>query len=171
MKSLLAKILILSVLLTSCARRTAFTKTMKDEGEFSDLQLSKIQFYISDAILLYESKADSKIHIVDGKIIQNSLTESEMIVIKENTPGILTRLDKQNNLGISFETADGKVLMFTILGDTYNLAADEWTGGIGKLQYGDKTYYTDAGHVYLTVKVKEFKYAKSKQRTLSGRTL
>lgn len=168
----LVKILLL-LLLTSCSRRTALTTSV--QSVMDDRDMARIQYYVSDDILLYETSEDSKVRVIDGKIVNTSMSESDMIVIRKNTPGVLVKLDKKDNLGISFETTDGRFIYFTPNGEVFTMSADEWKqtsdGPIGILRYGGRKYYTDAGHVFLTVKMKEVRYARNKQRTLKGRRL
>lgn len=157
------------MLLASCARRTALTKSVRDG--ISDSDMSRIQYYVSDAILLYEQSDSSKTHIMDGKIVQSSVSGSELVIIRKNTPGVMRRLDRHGNIGISFEAVDGRILDFTVFMGQYRLAADEWKGDTGILHYGGKRYYTDAGHVYLTVKIRQLRYSHSRKRVLPGQVV
>lgn len=136
-----------------------------------DTELARLQFYTSDVITLHKNKELGSRRIVDGKIIQQSYSESESILIDKSTPGVLTLINKDNCLGISFEYGDGKVLYFTDSLDIYSLAAYEWQDKVGTVNYDHRRYFVSGGDVYLLVKARSVKKAIRRSRKVSGRRL
>lgn len=175
MQSQFSKILIIAVslLLGSCtAKKMAFTPEIQKQNSFTESTLKQIQFYTSDVIVLYNTKQDGGVYVADGKILLNNDKECEKIIIPKNTPCVLEKMISQDKFILSFEYGNGKMLYFTNNGDQcYSLAATEWKSGIGKIKYANRTYYTDAGTVFLLVKSKTFNKIRNKERIVSGRRI
>jgi len=167
-------IIFISLLLGGACTSTkmAFTPAIQKQNDFSESTLKHIQFYTSEEIILYNSKEAEGVSVSNGKILLNSDKEFEKIVIPKNTPCVLERMVSQDKLILSFEYGNGKILYFTNNNNAYySLSATDWAGGVGRVKYVNKFYYTNAGTVFLTVKTKNFNRIRNKQRIVSGRKI
>ncbi len=182
MQSLHSKILALilvSFSLTSCtSEKIAFTPGIQNKHQFTELELKNIQFYTSEEIVLYNTKDYEHQSIQGGTIVFSDNGSSETVIIPKNTPCILEKvIDDGNMLVLSFEYGGiGKQLYFTNNNNVcYSLSAKEWTDVngvmVGKLKYANKHYKTNAGNVFLTVKVKSIKHISNRERLIKGRTV
>ena len=167
------------VVFTSCSPRlTPFTQDLYDEYEWSETELKKIQFYLSEDIILrrgYSSGSSSissgKIKVINGKKIQETK-------IKKGTPGVFIFKPKENRFAISFETGKNRYLIFgpsRKKNGAYTLRAAEWDKetGQGEVTYNGKKYFTPTKSAYATLMVDLKKVGKSsvKSRTAKGRTV
>jgi hypothetical protein len=162
--------------LSSCGKKlTPFTQKLQDENNWTEKDLKRIQFYVSQDILLtkQERKSDSKIE--DGEIKVVSDAEVEEILIKRGTPGVLIDIPKENRFAVCFEDGrSNRYLMFgpnPKMGERYALLASKWDREKGELTYGDTKYYTTSSSSYaaLLVNLKKVRKTKVKSRTASGR--
>ncbi len=121
-------LLVFILFLTSCNRRTIFTTDVRKNVEDLNLNLTKLQYYIDNDIILSREvskdtgKINSGIFIYqDGKYYQN-------IKLKANTRGICTAAFP-DRLHIAFEKGENKYLVFATPNSlredkTYQLLAD-----------------------------------------------
>lgn len=166
------KIILFSLLLTSCSKKVAFTSQMQEEYNFPESKLKKVQFYTSDEIVLVQTKSEGDVVVVDGKLIMRSEKAVEKIIIKKNTPCVLEEIVDNNKFLYSFEYGDNRVILFgNDKGGYYSLMAKEWKNKVGEITYSNKKYLTVNGDVYLKIKVKNLKKLKGKQRTVKGRKI
>lgn len=172
---------VLAVLFNSCSSKlTPFTERLYQENGWTDSDLKKIQFYVSEDIVLRRqaSKGVSKIDHGEIKIVDGKRVEE--IVIKKGTPGVFLFQPKGSRFAISFESRkyEDPYLVFgpsKRRGGRYTLRARDWNGnnGNGKITYDNKTYYTPSKSAYsvLLVDLKRIKDTKVKSRTAKGRTI
>lgn len=174
-------IAMLTILISSCSPKlTPFTERLYNENGWTDAELKKIQFYVSDNIVLRRqaSKGVSKIDHGEIKIIDGKRVEE--IVIKKGTPGVFLFQPREDRFAISFESRefDDPYLIFGPSKRNrgrYTLRAKDWNNNNGnaKLTYDSKTYYTPTKSAYsvLLVDLKRVKDTKVKSRTAKGRTV
>ncbi|MFK7808158.1 MAG: hypothetical protein AB8F74_10200 [Saprospiraceae bacterium] len=162
--------------LSSCTPKlTPFTQELQQENGWTEKDLKKIQFYISQDVELVKQKKRSGSKIESGEIKVVSDAEVEKIIIKKHTPGVLVKLPKENRFAVCFEDSrSSRYLIFgpnPKRGDSYALMASKWDRQKGELTYGDKKYYTPSNSSYanLMVNLKKVKKQKVKSRTASGR--
>lgn len=172
---------LLSFLLSSCSPKlTPFTQGLYEENSWSESELKKIQYYVSEDIVLRReaSKGNSRIESGEIKIVNGKRVEE--IVIRKGTPGVLLFLPKANRFAISFESSKGEdpFLVFGPGNKTrgrYVLRARDWNdrGTGGKVSYGGGTYFTPTKSAYATLMVdlKRIRNTKVKSRTAGGRTV
>ena len=118
----------------------------------------------------------------NGNLISESAFYNQMQVLS-NEYDVLSMDEMSEHLSgpssdfkvaVTFE--DGKHLIF---GDPknrkgpYNMLAGEWTNNKGKLQYGDKVYYTNSAssNVHLEFKMRKLNKYKKAQRVVKGKKL
>lgn len=126
-------------ILPSCKNLVPYTDALRKQNNWSDAEIQRIQFYTSEEIVLYRELVSGSTQIVSGKIKKMNGREIEEIVIKRNTPGVVTEIPKEGKMYVSFEIGDSYYLSFGLNPEQrgrYVLLAKEWTkGGIGKVTY------------------------------------
>lgn len=165
-----------SILASSCSKQlTYFTQDLYEENNWSESDLKRIQFYVSQDIELYRTATGGNTEISDGKIEVKDRRKVDQIVIKKGTPGTLIFSPKDDRYAVSFDNS-GAYLMFGPGKKTrgrYTLRAKEWKGRGqgGVITYDDREYYTDTGSAYAALMVDLRKARKSEvnTKTVSGR--
>lgn len=166
------------VLFSSCSPRlTPFTQKFYDSYEFKQEDLKRIQFYLSEDVVLRRDMTGGNVEIVQGEIKVVDGRKVEQIVIRKGTPGVLVTLPKENRFAVSFEPDDDtKFLMFgpnEKLGRKYTLLAADWKKHTGVISYGDQKYYTDGhnGLAALMVNLNKMYHEQRKSHVAKGRTV
>lgn len=142
--------------LSSCSKKLSyFTDQLYDEYDWSEEELKKVQFYLSDDIVLYRELSSEEARIKDGKIKIKDGRKIEEIIFEEGTPGLLLFSPKQDRLAISFDQ-DDKYLMFgsnSKVGGKFVLLAKDWKKRTGQVTYGTQTYYTTSASAFSSLLV------------------
>lgn len=173
MRLILASITIL-LLLSSCGPNLKyFTEDMYDEHQWSDRELKRIQFYVSQDIVLYRGLSDSNSKIENGQIKVNSDRKVEEVVIKKGTPGVFVQAPKQDRFAISFGNGKGQFLMFgpnSKANGRFVLLAKNWDRRSGQISYGGQIYETSSESAYaaLMVDVKRARRTKTDSKEAKG---
>ncbi|MFT4664651.1 MAG: hypothetical protein ACI8YQ_002290 [Polaribacter sp.] len=161
---------------SSCSPKlTTFTQKLQEENDWSEQDLKRVQFYLSQDVVLRKQKKKSGSKIEDGDIKVISDAEVEEILIKKGTPGVLIEMPKENRFAVCFEDGrSSRYLMFgpnPKRGNSYALLASKWSKKRGELSYGNKKYYTppSSSYAYLMVNLKKVRKTKVKSRTAGGR--
>lgn len=159
----------------SCSSsKTVFTAQIKNDLERSNIDLSKIQFYVDRDIVLQRQIANKTAAVVGGEIKMKDGEYVHIITLKKETPGVVTRVYK-NTVDVSFEVGDNRYLTFgevIVDGDKlYTLFAESWFKGLGAIKYDGHTYYIlpEGGTAKLVVKKKSVREAQISKREMSGR--
>ncbi len=175
-----SKLLILSsfflLSLTACApKMSVFTKSLYEENSWSDSDLSHIQFYLSDDVVLRRSLSKGETKISSGKIKMINGQRVEEIIFERGTPGVFIKRKKSNHFAVAFEDGDDtKYLVFgpnnSHAGD-YSLLAIEWEGRRGIVKYDNKKWktYNRGGVSKLLVDLKKINQVSVKKRKVRGR--
>jgi len=160
----------------SCSKNlTYFTQNLYEENRWSEDELRRIQFYVSEDIVLYRTASGGSSSIEDGKIEIKDRQKVDEIVIKEGTPGTVVFIPEEDKYGVSFDDS-GAFLVFGPGKNTrgrYTLKAKRWRenrrGGI--ITYDGQEYYTDSQSAYAALMVDLRKARKSTvtKSTASGR--
>ncbi len=151
-----------------------FTKDLYDDYQWSERELKRIQFYISQDIVLYRRLSGENARISQGKIRVVDGSEVEEIVIKKGTPGVYIQSPEPNNFAIAFDNRKNHYLMFgpnQKANGRFVLLAKEWDRDKGKITYGGKYYDTSNASAYaaLMVDLKKAKDIKYRTKRASGR--
>ncbi len=136
--------------------------------------MKKIQFYLSEDVLLQREIPKGSDKIVHGKVKIVNNTKIEEITISKGTKGVLVQMPNDTKLFISFEISDSYFLTFGVnpsAGGKYVLLASDWNNNVGKVHYGDQSevYFTDAKYAYLLVDLHQIDKSQRKSRTAHGR--
>lgn len=178
MKTLRATIFLTVVLsFASCSKTlTSFTERMYEEQGWSEQQLEKIQFYLSDDIVLWRDAGNSKSSLENGQIKIVDGRKVEEVVFKSGTPGVFLFSPEKEKFAISFEDRDDRFLMFgpsAKWSGRFVLLAKEWRKSIGKITYDGKVWNTSSESAYATllVDLKKANNTQYKSKTVSGRKI
>jgi hypothetical protein len=169
-------IFIIVATVTSCSPELRpFTSKLLDEGGWRDNDLKKIQFYVSDDIVIRRKITDGSTEISSGTIKMVKGVNVEEVRIKRGTPGIFLFRVKEDKFAVSFDgTSDKRYLMFgpnPKRRGEYVLLASEWQDKKGKVRYDEKFYFTDGESAWanLMVDLKKFKKVDVSSNTAKGR--
>ena len=167
------------IFLASCTPTlTPFTNRLMEKYNWNDDELKRIQFYLSQDIILRRDVdktggtefTKGSIKVVDGRKI-------EEVIIPKGTPGVLLFRPSEKKFAISFEANDDqRFLMFgpnPKRGGEFVLLASEWEGRNAIVTYQGKEYITDVSAAWanLLVDLKKSRNLTLERRTVKGRTL
>ena len=170
-------ILYLMILLgfTSCSSNLRpFTQRMYDDFNWSDNEIQKIQFYLSDDVRLWRDRGTDYSNIEGGVIKIVDGREIEEVLIPRNTPGVVLFSPKSNRFAVSFDDDDDRFLMFgpnPKMDGRYVLLGKDWGRRQGKITYGGKTFNVDNNSAYasLLVDIDAARKRTYKRQTADGR--
>ena len=161
----------------SCSNKlTPFTKRLQNQFQWEESELQRIQFYLSDDIVLRRTLGIGESRISKGKIEVVDGREVEQVVFKEGTPGVMLFSPKDNRLAISFEEDSDKFLMFgpnPQVGGKYVLLAKDWNRRVGQVTYDGRTYTTNSESALscLLVDLDKHKELDYSSKTVGGRKI
>lgn len=169
--------LVCAFCLASCSSSLRpFTDDVYDEFGNSKDKLSKIQFYLSNDIILYRDYGGTRSKIENGKIRIVDGRKIEEVVFRKGTPGVFVFSPKRDRIAVSFEEGDGKYLMFgpnEKVGGRFVLLAKEWKNRRGKVTYANETWNTTDASAYanLMVDLDKARSTKVSKKTVKGRKI
>ena len=152
-----------------------FTANILQEGGWSDADLQKIQFYLSDDIIIRRKLSEGTSEITSGTIKIVNGEKVEEVRVKRGTPGTFLFRAGKNNFAIGFDaTTDKRYLMFGAnpkRQGSYVLLASEWKDRLGKVRYEDNFYFADQESAWasLLVDLKKIQKTEISSRTERGR--
>ncbi|MCB0633690.1 MAG: hypothetical protein R2824_21120 [Saprospiraceae bacterium] len=162
--------------LSACSPQlTTFTQRLYDEYEWTETDLKRIQFYVSDDIVMRRQLTGGSSEIISGEIKVVDGREVEEVVIRRKTPGVLLFLPKENRFAISFEAeGDDRYLIFgpnPKAGNRYALLASEWRRRGGTVTYEGRRFDVEASSAFasLMVDLKKIRKTSINSRTARGR--
>ena len=162
------------VFCTSCGNNLKyFTEDLYDQYEWTDNELKRIQFYVSQDIVLYKGVSDKGTKIEKGKIKLENAREVEEVIIKKGTPGVFVRSPRKNHFAISFDDKERSFLMFgpnSKANGRFLLMAKDWDRNSGEISYNGEVYETSSSSAYaaLMVDIKRAKKTKYRSKTAGG---
>ena len=172
MKNLLLLVTII-LSMTACSRLTYFTSDLYDRYNWSEDELQRIQFYLSDEIVLQRrlTKGTKEIIAGDVKIVDGERVE--IVKIPKGTPGVVEYMPDKKRMAIKFEEGEENNLMFgpnPKMDDRFMLLASEWRRNSGIVHYNGKKFRTKAGSqlAALMIDLKKVTQRDTKVRTAKG---
>lgn len=168
---------VFSLMSCSTTSRYFFTESLQDNYRWSSDDLKKIQFYLSDNIVLWKDLRNDKSSIANGKIKTVDGRLVEEVVIKAGTPGVYLFSPQKNHFAITFDPSDdSKYLIFgpsDKMRGRYVLLAKSWDKDLGTVSYGNQIYNTNASSafVHLMVEINKTGSTKVISSTPSGRKI
>lgn len=173
--NILSAILIISIGTSCNSGLSYFTKDLYDRYDWSERELKRIQFYLSEDITLKRQLGNNQSRIVDGKIEARDGKKIEEIRIPKGTPGVFISSPNGDQVKIAFESGkDEKSLVFgpnPHFNDRYTLLLFDRNGGGGKVHYGGKVYRVAFENRSAGIKVdlKKVSDTSVRSRTAKGR--
>ena len=166
----------ITLLGTSCGPQlTYFTQRVYDEGQFTENELERIQFYLSSDVIMRRELGGGKSEVVSGNIKIVDGRKVEEVVIRKGTPGVLVYHPKEDRFGVSFEDGD-RYLMFgpnPKAGNRYVLLASEWRRRVGSVTYDGKRYRVEGQNAFasLMVDLRKVRQVSVNSRIAKGRRI
>lgn len=144
--------------LSSCSPRLSpLTENMVRENRWTEDDLRRIQFYLSEDILMSRRLGGNASTIESGEIKIINGQKVEQVMIKKGTPGIALFSPSRAELAVSFEAgSDRRFLVFgpsAKVGGRYVLRAKEWQRRMGTVTYEDKLYRVQGSSAYASLLV------------------
>jgi len=99
------------IITTFFSCKVVFTEKIRNQIENNGVDLSKVQFYNSDKIVLKRSLSSEEVKVASGKISVEKGNYVEIIKINKKTPGRCNNFDK-DHLSISFENGPNRDFIF-----------------------------------------------------------
>ncbi len=163
--------------LASCSPELRpFTSNILREGNWSDSELPKIQFYLSDDIIIRRKLTEGSNEISSGGSIKVFKGEKvEEVRIPRGTPGVFLFRAKDDHFAVGFDaTNDKRFLMFGAnpkRQGSYVLLASEWKDRYGKVRYDDRFFFADeqSAMAMLLVDFRKFRKVEVNSKTERGR--
>ena len=164
--------------LASCSPRlTPLTKNLRQENRWSENELSKIQFYLSEDLILSRQRNSGTTEIVQGRVRVENGRDIEEIIFKRGTPGVVLFTPKEDHLAIGFDARDDS--KFLIFGPNpkqrgrYTLLASDWKRYRGKVTYAGQTWEVSAANsdINLLLDMKKRGRTETRVKQETGRRL
>ena len=158
--------------MTSCGKRlTYFSDRMQREYNWSEPELKRIQFYVSEDIELYKASSSGASQIEKGQIKVKDRSRVNVVVIKKGTPGTLVFSPNEKRFAVSLDS--DSYLMFGPSNKNngrYTLLAKDWRRNDGIISYNGKEYTTSSSSAYaaLMVDIKKAQNTSVKRKTAKG---
>jgi len=153
-----------------------FTEDLHQSYTWDEKDLKKIQFYLSNDIVLTRALSKGESVIEGGKVRLEEGRRIEEVVFKEGTPGVLIFMPRQNRMAISFDRGNDKYLMFgpnPKHDGRYVLLASSWDERKGEVSYDGKTYRTSSRSAFagLLIDLKKIQKVTVSRKKAPGRTI
>ena len=92
---------------TSCTPTLSpFTERLYDENRWTDDELKRIQFYLSEDLVLRRQAKEGSSEITRGEIKMIDGKRVEEFIIRRNTPGVFLFSPKRDRFAVTFESKD-----------------------------------------------------------------
>lgn len=163
------------VLFGSCAaHKSYFTSDVRTRLEKNNISVEKLQFYVDRNVELRREVASRDAKVTEGKIRLINGKYVNIIRLKKYTPGVCTGF-YTNSINIAFESGDGNYLGFGVppygSGNAYQILAQDWKNGAGKIIYEGNTYFImpDGVEAKLLIDKNIIDRSDVKTRTMKGR--
>jgi len=169
----LSLIVISSLLITSCSSLVYFTQTIRNDLITDKLEVTKVQFYNSDKIILKRNLTKEETQIAKGTIVLENGEYFEEIIIPKKTKGVVVRQGTKF-LNVAFEVGENKNIRFTINDDEYyQISADNWKNDYGCIKYDTTKYFIipASSNSLLMVNKEYISNFEKKSRKLKGRSV
>lgn len=149
-----------SLLSSSCSRRgfamapvteassdteyVPFTKALKERLAHDNIDIRKVQFYISQKLVMKHIEGGEKGRVEDGVILLDHSAPAA-VTIPEFTPGVCEKVSG-DNVYVSFD-APGKTLEFGsgYSNSVYMLTGTNWRNGVADISYEGQNYTAECG--------------------------
>lgn len=144
--------------LSSCSPRLSpLTENMVRENRWTEDDLRRIQFYLSEDIVMTRRLGGNASTIESGEVRIINGQKVEQVIIEKGTPGVALFSPNRDEVAVSFEAgSDRRFLVFGSsdrAGGRYVLRAKEWQRRMGTVTYEDKLYRVQGSSAYASLLV------------------
>jgi hypothetical protein len=163
------------VLFGACSNKLSyFTDELNERYRWTDDELKKIQFYVSQDIVMKREITGGDREIVSGKIKIEDGRQIEEVVIRKGTPGAFLFSPKADRFAIGFEESSERYLIFgpsPKYSDRFVLMASDWDRRSGEVTYDSKTWKVSSDNAYaaLLVDLRKINKVDVNSRVVKGR--
>lgn len=170
----------IAIAIASCAPSLSpYTQKLNERYDWKEADLKKVQFYLTDDILLRRKAGSGKAEIAQGEIKIIDGTRYEIIKFRRGTPGVLLFMPKENRMAVSFEEGKNAEANFLMFGpnpnanNRYVLLASNWNKNYGEVTYQGKKWETTSASAFagLAVNLKNLDQVNVEARVAKGRTV
>lgn len=165
------------LLATGCGPRLSpLTERLIEDQNWSEEELKRIQFYLSEDLILTRELRNGNSEIRNGQVKIVDGREVEQVVFKRNTPGVFVFQPKSQRMAVSFERSDENFLVFgpnPKAGNRYVIMAADWNRRFGTVTYAGKKWRVNAADAYasLLIPLKRLRDNDVKGTVVGGRRL
>lgn len=149
-----------------------FTQSLRAEQNLTPLEIKKLQFYVSDPILLNQSISSGATEVVRGKLMMKSGKFIEEVVVNQGTPGIAVEVEDQL-VRISFEEKTSMAFVSGVATDPdkYYLLLEKDETGKDAVKFAGAWYAPreNAARAHLLITKGDLSDVVNKRRILPGR--
>lgn len=175
-KLIIYSLLLASLGLSSCARKTYFNTEVRNRAAANNIPLTKLQYYIDREVELKRVLSSSETKVSSGAIVTENGKQVHIIRLKKGTPGVCTQVSN-DRISVAFEDGNNKNLVFAFpRGGTsksaYVLAPiNVDKNNFGTVSYNGMNYYVMPDGVRAKLKIKKTSdtKVKVKKSTMKGR--
>lgn len=162
--------ILLLFVINSCVTYAPFTEPMLKEFKLDNKNIKSVQFYLSDEILLFKIQGEQPLGNQDGAFVKSTGGVSEQIRIKQNTPCVVEKIDKDGIFYVRFEEGKDKVLKFMKSDNNRYYLSTEIINNRYQVSYGGELYYVTSPSLisFIMVKIQNAKDPSS-ERSISGK--
>lgn len=177
MTRLLSALVLFTFLFSSCGPRLSpLTQRMIEDQSWQEDELKRIQFYLSEDLILTREVRNGNTEIRNGQVKMIDGRQVEQMVFKQKTPGIFVFSPKTQRMAVSFENNDENYLVFgpnPKAGNRYTLLASDWKRRTGSVTYAGKTWRVNAADAYasLLIPLKRLRENDVRGKVAGGRKL
>lgn len=171
-------VLSMAIFVISCQpTRVYYNERLAQDYQWTDNELQKLQFYVSEDIVLTRQIRRGDAVIEGGKIKRIQGREIEKIIIKRGTPGTYLFTTTDGNYALTFDASNRQnYLVFGPVAkvrDRYALRAKKWERSFGLVTYGGREYSTPArsAQAFLLINSKGHRTTRVKTKTERGSRL
>lgn len=163
------------VLFSACSNRLSyFTDELNERYRWTETELKKIQFYVSQDIVMKREVTGGDREVVSGKIKIEDGRKVEEVVIRKGTPGAYLFSPKEDRFAIGFEESNDRYLIFgpsPKYSDRFVLLASDWDRRSGEVTYDNKTWKVSSDNAYaaLLVDLRKINKVDVNSRVAKGR--
>lgn len=171
-KIIFISVLLLLIIMSSCTKHIYFTQHIRKEVENKNLDIHKIQFYISKTVVLQRIMPINEGEIARGKIKLKNGNYIDQIIIHKDTPGICEFIG-ENKIYISFEKNNNNTLIFNRepYSNYYELLINKEDENYNGVVYDSLIYIVNykSENAKLWIKKDEIYKQEIKQRIVKGK--
>jgi len=167
---------VLALSIVGCKQKISYTRDVLKRYNLTESEMDKLQYYLNGDVVLYNGSKDGNTTLEDGEIVVNEEQNTDKIIFRSGTKGILEKSISPNKISIRFENGEGKVLVFgsSSMKGRYTLQAEKWNpNGQGQITYAGDTYYTSkySKNAYIVIKLRRNSDKSNSQRVVKGKKL